>query len=134
MHILILDEVIRPDVVGLGCRQACWALTVLPSAFGALHLQAGTLPQPMHALAINRAFAPQQRPDASIAVARMRLGQRRHLRSHRVIHDGTRLIAEARTLELHQDASALHRKAMRDQNAYCRASFRDTHAFSPADL
>jgi hypothetical protein len=80
MDILILHEIVGPDVIGIDRRQWYWALTALPLAFWSLHLQAGVRPQPMHALTMDGAFAPQQRPDAPIAVARMRLGKRRDWR------------------------------------------------------
>src|SRR5204863_4710315 len=76
MNILILNKVVGPNVVGIGRCQWQRTLTALALTFWPLHLQTSTLPQPMDALAIDGAFASQQRPDPSIAVARMCLGER----------------------------------------------------------
>jgi hypothetical protein len=61
INILILNKVVGPDVVGIGLCQRQRALTALLSTFWSLYLLARPRPQPMHALAIDRAFASQQR-------------------------------------------------------------------------
>src|SRR5690349_13082019 len=131
MHILILNKVVGPNVVGIGRCEWQRTLTAQASTFWSLHLQTSTLPLPMDALAIDGTFAPQQRPDSSIAVARMCLGKRRDLALYPVIRERTRLILEARTLELHQHTGALHRHALRAEEAHRFSSFCDAHPFFP---
>ena len=93
--ILILNKVVGPNVVGIGRCEWQRTLTALASTFWSLHLQTSTLPQPMDALAVDGTFAPQQRPDPSIAVARMCLGKRRDLALYPVIRSRTRLVLES---------------------------------------
>ena len=61
--------------------------------------------------------------DPPIALARMRLGERRTFSGHPVIGCGTRLRVKPGALELHQHTGTLHGQAKRHQGAYRRTSF-----------
>ena len=75
MDIAILDEIIGPNVIGIGRCKRRWSLSTCAPPRRTFDLEARVLPQTMDTLAIDYSLAPQQRPNVSVAVARILLGQ-----------------------------------------------------------
>ena len=99
----------------------------------AFELQTRAFPEPTHAFAINGARAPEQRPDPTVAIARMLLGQRRDVgkQSH-LIGTRTRLILESGARQLDKGAGTPHRDALHRQESHRIALLGDGQAFLPA--
>ncbi len=127
-----MNHVVGPDLAGKG-RWSWYLLGVGNAAAATLrfaHLQLRLLPEALDPLVIDHPpLATQQRPDPTVAIAGMLVGQASDPLTQRIIGSPLRLILHARAIGRHQHTGAPFRDSVLDQELHRRPLIGRLHRF-----